>query len=233
MHHSLVHITNRLLLCLLATSALSGCAAPLLLGAAATAGYVGLQTRPAAQVGADSETKIRIKDRLAQARFAYLGEIGVDVFYGDVLLTGTVPTMAEAERVLQIVQQTQGVGKVYNELFTDTASTVSQKARDTWIATQIQPRLLGTRQSLPLNYLISVVNGHVYIIGEVASSDERNHTLHVLRTTKGVVQVHDYLRQKAPDTTDDRTNRVPTQSSSGLSNPFGATGQAPNPLPTE
>lgn len=233
MQHPLANATNRLLLCLLATSALTGCAAPLLLGAAATAGYVGLQTRPAAQVGADSETKIRIKDRLTQTRFAYLSEIGIDVFYGDVLLTGTVPTMDEAERVLQIVQQTQGVGKVYNELFTDTASTVRQKARDTWIAAQIQPRLLGTRRSLPLNYLISVVNGHVYIIGEVASSDERNHTLHVLRTTKGVVQVHDYLREKAPDTTDERTNRVSTQSGSGLSNPFGATGQAPNPLPTE
>ena len=228
-----LNTTRHVLLCVFAGSALTGCAAPLLLGAAATAGYVGLQTRPAAQVGADSETKIRIKDRLAQARFAYLGEIGIDVFYGDVLLTGTVPTAAEAERVLEIVQQTQGVGKVYNELFTDTASTVSQKARDAWIAAQIQPRLLGTRQSLPLNYLISVVNGHVYIIGEVASSDERNHTLHVLRTTKGVVQVHDYLRQIAPDTTDDRTNRVSTQSSSGLTNPFGATGQAPNPLPTE
>jgi osmotically-inducible protein OsmY len=233
MKYSFGYPTGRLLACLLTTSTLTGCAAPLLLGAAATAGYVGLQTRPAAQVGADSETKIRIKDRLAQARFAYVGEIGIDVFYGDVLLTGTVPTMAEAERVLQIVQQTQGVGKVYNELFTDTATTVSQKARDTWIAAQIQPRLLGTRQSLPLNYLISVVNGHVYIIGEVASSDERNHTLHVLRTTKGVVQVHDYLRQTAPDSADERTNRVSTQTGSGLTNPFRATGQAPNPLPVE
>ncbi len=233
MTHPLASPIFRTVACLLATSALTGCAAPLLVGAAATAGYVGLQTRSTAQIGADSETKIRIKDRLVQARFAYLTEIGVDVFYGDVLLTGTVPTLAEAERVLQIVQQTQGVGKVYNELFTDTATSARQKARDAWIVAQIQPRLLGTRQSLPLNYLISVVNGHVYIIGEVASSDERNHTLHILRTTKGVVQVHDYLRQKAPDSTDERTNRVPTQSGSGLTNPFGVSGQAPNPLPTE
>lgn len=192
----------------------AGCAAPVLIGAAAGAGYIGLQTRPATQVAQDTEVKVRIKDALTQSQFSYLTDIGIDVFYGDVLLTGVVPTNAEGERVLDIVRRTQGVKKVFNELFVGAAYTTSQKAKDAWIATQIQPRLLGAKDAYPLNYLITTVNNHVYIMGDCETAGEKDHVLHILRTTRGVQQVHDYLVVKGVNKDDDRTNVAPQESDS-------------------
>jgi len=130
---------------------------------------------------------------LAQTRSNYFTDVSVDVFYGNVLLTGVVPTTAEGDVVLDIARRTPKVGKVYNELFVGSAYTVSQKAKDAWITAQIQPRLLGAKDAYPLNYLISVINNHVYILGDVLTPGEKDHVLHILRTTRGVVQVHDYL----------------------------------------
>lgn len=202
-------------------TALSGCV-PLVLGAGAAAGYVGLQDRPFAQVAEDTQVKLLIKDKLTHANFAYLTDVGIDVYYGDVLLTGIVPTQAEGEKILAAVRQTAGVKKVYNELFVGAAYTTGQKAKDAWISTQIQPRLIGTKDAYPLNYLITVVNNHVYIMGTTNSVAEKEHVLHVLRTTSGVRQVHDYLVLKNDDKDGDgRTNTVvkPGSASSDIRNP--------------
>lgn len=193
----------------LAGTMLASCAAPVVLGAAAGAGYIGLQNRPTKQIAADTEVKVRIKDQLTQAQFAYLTDIGIDVFYGNVLLTGVVPTNAEGERVLETVRRTQGVKKVYNELFVGSAYTTGQKAKDAWISAQIQPRLLGAKDAYPLNYLITVVNNHVYIMGDTFNAGEKDHVLHILRTTRGVQQVHDYLVIKGVNESDSRANVMP------------------------
>lgn len=192
---------------------LSGCAAPLIVGAAATAGYVGLQERPSAQIAKDTALKTRIKGYLTETNYQYLSDIGIDVFYGDVLLTGILPTQKDGEDVASMVQRTQGVRKIYNELFIGAEYTTAQKAKDAWISTQIQPRLLATNGVFPLNYLITVVNSHVYILGSVGTANERSHVLHLLRTTKGVVQVHDYLILTPGEAKDDgRQNVVQPQS---------------------
>ncbi|PZP39670.1 MAG: hypothetical protein DI585_03255 [Pseudomonas fluorescens] len=206
---------SKIMLAGLACSVLAGCA-PVVMGAAAGAGYVGLQNRTSKQVASDTEVKVRIKDNLTQAKFAYLSDIGIDVFYGDALLTGVVPTNAEGDRVLDIVRRSPGVKKVYNELFVGSAYTAGQKAKDSWIAAQIQPRLLGARDAYPLNYLITVVNAHVYIMGDTETIGEKDHVIHILRTTRGVVQVHDYLTVKGVNANDERANVVPTDREGGL-----------------
>jgi osmotically-inducible protein OsmY len=172
---------------------LSGCALPLIAGAAGTAGYIGFQQRPSAQIAEDTNIKASIKKALTQRYEGYFTDVGVDVFYGNVLLTGMVPTEAEAEKVAAMARSLQGVNRVYNNMFVGMTYTSSQKARDTWISTKIQSRLLGTNDAYPLNYLISVVDGHVYILGSASTVAEKTHVLHVLQTTTGVVQVHDYL----------------------------------------
>lgn len=173
---------------------LAACPAPLLVGAAATGAFIGLQERDAAQVAKDTNTKIFIKDKLTSTNFKYLSNITVNVFEGDVLLTGIVPDREAGEHVLALSRSTPNVQRVYNELLVGATYPKQQKARDIWVSTQIKPRLLGNRQTFPINYNVSVVNGHVYIIGYATSDVEHEHVLHVLRTTQGVVQVHDYLR---------------------------------------
>lgn len=212
---------------LVATTSLGGCAAPLVIGAAATAGYVGLQTRPSGQVAADTDTKVRIKSYLTQTDYRYLSDIGIDVFYGDVLVTGIVPTADDGQVVIDTIKKTQGVRKVYNELFVGSAYSAAQKAKDAWIITQIQPRLIGTKGVYPLNYMVSSVNNHVYVLGTVTTADERTNVLHLLRTTPGVQQVHDYLMLET-ETPEGRPNLIDQSSLNDRGDR-----RPPNPLPAD
>lgn len=209
MRHTLLTLT---VTALLATS-LSGCVVPVVAGGAAAAGYVGLQDRPAAQIAKDTDIKLSIKKHLADKKFEYVADIGVDVYYNDVLLTGIVPDAAGGEQVLEIARRTEGVKRVYNELFVGAKYSMRQKASDAWVLAQIQPRLLGSENAFPLNYLISVVNGHVYVLGSVSGSEEHRHTLHILRTTRGVKQVHDYLVMNGE--TDPNKPQAPTTTKFG------------------
>jgi osmotically-inducible protein OsmY len=207
------------ILALLASTTLSACV-PMGLGAGA--GFVGLQDRPAGQTADDTGLKLGIKKNLATVQGSWLTDIGIDVYYGDVLLTGIVATREEGEKVLDIVRRTDGVKRVYNELFVGAAYSAAQRARDGWIAAQIQPRLLGAQDAFPLNYLITVVNNNVYIMGSAGSPAEHEHVLHVLRTTKGVAQVHDYLVVANKNTIDQPDVKT---------NTFGATpSKAADPL---
>jgi osmotically-inducible protein OsmY len=203
---------------------LGGCGVPLIMGAGAAAGYVGLQTRPSGQVAADTDTKVRIKSYLAQKDYRFLGDIGTDVFYGDVLVTGVVPTREQGEEIITLISKTQGVRKVYNELFVGSSYTTAQRAKDAWIAAQIKPRLIGTKGVYPLNYMISVVNNHVYALGSVETADERANALHLLRTTPGVAQVHDYLVIVSP-TPEGKPNIVNLGGGTDIER------RAPNPFP--
>jgi len=213
------HAPFRLLALAACAAALAACAAPAVLGAGAAAGYVGLQERPPRQVATDSDLKLSIKKHLAQQKFAYVADVGVDVYYNDVLLTGVVPTAAEGDKVVALARNTEGTRKIYNELFVGTAYGVGQRAKDTWIAAQLQPRLIGTRDVYPLNYLVTVANAHVYIMGTAGTGAEKQNVLHLLSTTPGVAQVHDYLTVRG-GAEDGRTTTVtPGAGGSGVRNP--------------
>ncbi len=173
---------------------LTACAVPVVIGVAATGAYMGVQERKVEQIALDTKIKIHIKDRLTNENYKYFSDIGVTVFENDILLTGVVPERQSGEKVLSIAQSVPDAGNLYNELFVGGEYTTKRKAEDAWISAKIKPRLIGHRQTFPINYLIKVVNGHVYIIGYVISDQEHEHVLHVLRTTQGVEQVHDYLR---------------------------------------
>jgi osmotically-inducible protein OsmY len=220
----------------------SACAGPLVVGAAGAAGYFGLQDRPVKQTAEDIRIKLAIKDALVQRKFSYLTDVGIEVFYGDVLITGVVPAAADGEVVLDLARRTQGVKRVYNELFVGAAYSAGLKAKDAWISAQINTRLLANKNTYPLNYLLSVV-------GSMQTSEEQRHALHILRTTQGVKQVHDYSTiagtPNAPNTLNQRGGPLPPAKAPGtgaltplkklgteLENRTGPI-QAPNPIPDD
>lgn len=186
-------IRTHILLLSVCTLPLAGCGVPFMAGAAATGAYIGLQEKGARNVVMDTKLKVAVKERLTAVDIDHLLDIGVTVFEGDVLLTGVVPKKDAGLVALETARGTSDVKRVYNELFVG-EYTAAQQARDLWIATQYKARLMGNRDTFPLNYTVTTVHGHVYIMGYVASDGEHRHVLHVLRTTPGVQKVHDYLR---------------------------------------
>lgn len=172
---------------------LQGCLAPLAIGAVGTGAYFGSQERGFSQGIHDSKIKLSLKKRLTETDANYFTSISADVLNGDVLLTGIVPTTTAGGEVLDIVRRTPDVKNIYNELFVAPGYPASRKAKDTWLATKIKGRLFTEKEVYQVNYMLSVVNSHVYVLGLAQSDAEHAHVIHVLRTTPGVAKVHDYI----------------------------------------
>lgn len=168
--------------------------APVIVGAAATGAYLAVQERGAKAAVQDTAIKTGIKDRLTNTNYKYLTNIGVHVLEGDVLLTGVAPNQEEVAKIKAEAAAENGVKQVFDEIIIADAYTTSEKASDTWIGTQLRTRLLGTKDVYSVNYITDVVKGHVYILGLAGSQSELERVLYVARTTKNVVEVHNYIR---------------------------------------
>ena len=177
----------------LSSTLVSGCV-PLFLGGVATAGYMSVQDRGAKAALIDTKIKTNIKERLTSTRYQYATEVGVNVVEGQVLLTGVVMNAKSAVEVEKIVRAVDGVESVYNELYTDGIYPAEQYTADTWILTQLRARLIGAQDVNATNYILSAVNGQVYIMGLTDSNSERERVMHMARTTKGVKRVKNYVK---------------------------------------
>ncbi|MFT7432815.1 MAG: osmotically-inducible protein OsmY [Alphaproteobacteria bacterium] len=171
---------------------LSGCL-PLLLGGAATAGYLGTQERSAKAALSDINIKTLIKDRLTGQYYKYLTQVEVSVLQGNVLLTGVVKSLKTASEVESLVRSIEGVKDVYNELFMDGIYPTTTYSSDAWVATQLKSYMFADKAIHATNYQVLAVNGHAYIFGLAENMAEREAVRHLARTTKGVVQVHSFI----------------------------------------
>lgn len=182
------------MVCLMASSLMvSGCV-PLLVGGAAMAGYMGSQDIGAIDAVEDLKIKTHIKDNLTAQNYKYLTQVEVSVIDQNVLLTGVVETSRNASEVEAIVRGTPGVDDVYNELFTDGIYPPAQYTKDTWLVTQIKSLMFKDEQIKSVNYQVQSVNNHVYVYGIAGSHAEMERVRHLARTTKGVSQVHSFIK---------------------------------------
>ncbi|MAF31726.1 MAG: hypothetical protein CMF60_05925 [Magnetococcales bacterium] len=182
------------LLGLLSTSLMASGCVPLLLGGAATAGYIASQDRGTETAISDIKIKTYIKDKLTQQHYQYLTQVEITVLRGNVLITGVVSSSKQALEVEAVVQSVQGVQQVYNELFTDGYYPAKQYTQDTWLATEIKSLMFAEKDIKSVNYNIHVVNGHAYVFGYARTASELEAVKYLLRTTKGVKQVHSFIR---------------------------------------
>ncbi len=186
---------RRLLVVGLMSSSLltTGCL-PILMGGVAAAGYVTAQDRSVQAAVSDITIKTHIKDRLTQQNYQYLTQVEITVLHGDVLMTGVVGNPKAAAEVEAVAQSVEGVKNVYNELFTDAYYPAKQYSKDAWLLTEIKSLMFADSNIKSVNYNIDVVNGHVYVFGFAKDSSEIETVKHLLRTTKGVVQVHNFIK---------------------------------------
>lgn len=207
-------IKKNLVILAATASLLSGCAAPLLLGGAAAGGYMAAQERGARSALMDTKVKTHIVDRLAGLNYKYIGAVQVDVLQGNVLLTGVIPSGENRQKILHTVMNTPDVKKVYDEMLVAGEYTTKEKAKDTWLATQIRTKMATSSGVFGINYMVSVVKNQVYILGIAADDMERERALHVARTVKGVIQVHNYIVVSASESAN-RKNNIDPASPSG------------------
>ena len=178
-------------------ASLQGCVSAAI-GAGATAGAATMEERGLSGVADDRALRLRINALLSDKDERLWRKVGMQVYMGRVLLTGTVETGAMRADAVRLAWSAKGVKEVINELQLADPGGVSGFARDTWISTQLKFALLFDKQVSSINYSIETVRGTVYLIGLAQGRVELDRVMNHARGLSYVKKVVNYVQIKRP-----------------------------------
>lgn len=158
-----------LLAAVLAATALAGCA-PLIVGTAVVGtGLVVTDRRTTGIQIEDQGIELRASARVRE--LATLGNVSVDSYNRQVLLTGEVPGEEERQRVERAVAQVENVRGIVNELAVAGNSSVGSRSNDTLIATKVKATFVDAADVQANAIKVVVTRGNVYLMGRVTERE--------------------------------------------------------------
>ncbi|MDX1568932.1 MAG: BON domain-containing protein [Xanthomonadales bacterium] len=184
----------RLAVLLLIIATLSGCAAAVVGGVAATVH----DRRSAGTILDDNAIELHATDRLHQDGAPGRGNhIRVVSYNRTVLLAGEVRTEEAKQEAERIVSQVGDVQRVVNELAIGEQTGLGRRSRDTLLTGQIKAALLGTGLPGfdPARVKVTSLRGIAYLMGLVTEEEAEKVAERVARVrgVKQVVKVFDYI----------------------------------------
>lgn len=174
--------------------ATSGCAPLVVGGAAATVGTAAAQERGLQGAVSDTAIQARINDLWFKHSVDMYQRLDMTVNQGRVLLTGRATTPEMRLDAVRLAWQADGVKEVINEIEVVDTSSLTDRARDTWISTQLRGRLMFDREISSINYTIDTVNGVVYLMGSARNQAELDRVTGHARSLPHVKRVVSYVR---------------------------------------
>ena len=143
------------------------------LGAGARTGLALAEDRPVEEIWGDTLLKLTINKKLLETSFSdTFWSLNTTIFEGRVLITGNVKNTTLRDQVSQMVWGVKGVREVLNEIEIQETNNVTQIARDKFIQTSLQARMLGDKIVSDINYKMIAHNNVLYIIGVAQSQAE-------------------------------------------------------------
>lgn len=163
-----------------------------------------------------TDTKIAtgVLSRLSDRDKGLLLDVNVDVWEQRALLTGTLDTQQEQQAVVDLVKSDSRVTTVYNDIQIvtkaekearrkeaekdkkDSKEGLGQTVDDIWINTKIEAQLIAQKGITSVNYRWRSVRNQVSVIGRANTSTERRKVLEIIKATKGVESVKQYIEIK-------------------------------------
>ncbi|HPN06585.1 MAG TPA: BON domain-containing protein [Hyphomonadaceae bacterium] len=144
----------------------------------------------------DSSAATEIKTRLFGAGgFNRFGEVDVAVVDRFVLLSGRVPSEADAKEAERIAWQVASIDEVANELQVDSYN-LGRDLNDSWIVEQVRLRLLADNDIKGTNFNIQAHNGVVYLLGLARTDEELRKAAEHASLVKGVAKVVSYVKMR-------------------------------------
>lgn len=172
----------------LAVAGLAGCAGAVV-GTGAAVGTAAYQERGVQGVARDLATATKLRTALLNEGEAFATGVGVEVYEGRALLTGTLPTEEMRAKAVALAWKAEGVKDVINEIQIREAN-LRDLARDSWITTQLKSKITIDKEIRAINYSIETVNGIVYLIGIAQDQDELDR---IIAYARGISYVRDII----------------------------------------
>ena len=164
------------------------------LGAGARTGLALAEDRPVEEIWGDTLLKLTINKKLLETSFSEtFWSLNTTIFEGRVLITGNVKDTTLRDQVSQIVWGVKGVREVLNEIEIQETNNVTQIARDKFIQTSLQARMLGDKIVSDINYKMIAHNNVLYIIGVAQSQAELEKVVAHARAIRYVKRFVNYI----------------------------------------
>lgn len=178
----------------LGAGGLGGCAGAVVGGGAAV-GTAAYQERGLQIVARDLAVATKVRVAMLNAGEQYVIGVGVEVYEGRVLLTGTLANEEMRATAVSLAWKGEGVTDVINEIQIGEAS-LRDLARDSWITAQLKSKLTFDKKILAINYSIETVNGIVYLIGIAQNQRELDRVIAHARNIGYVRRIISHVRMK-------------------------------------
>ena len=174
---------------------ITGCA-PVLIGAGAATGVAVSQERGLKAAATDTAISTEIHHLWFQESDIIFTRVQIQVQEGRVLLSGVVPDPESRVDAVRLAWQANGVREVINEIEVADDTTLTDKARDTWIAAKLKGRLLLDKNVSSINYSVEVVNQSIFLIGIAQDQTELDRVIAHTKDVSYVRRVVSYVRVK-------------------------------------
>lgn len=187
----------RLIMALLAASLISTnltACFPIVAGGAAAGTLVAADRRTSGAYLEDQSIAIKAENRIKEK----LGDkihVNANSFNRNVLLTGEAIDEASKETAGSIVKAIENVRNVTNELSIGSASSVSSRSSDVYLASKVKARMISENKFPAIYVKVTVENSVAYLMGLVTHK-EANDATEITRSTDGiqkVVKVFEYI----------------------------------------
>lgn len=184
-----------LLLIVICSVYLQGCAAIVVAGAAGSVA-IAHDKRTNKEIIKDQRIKNNIIAGISvDKELKKLAHINVITYNATVLLTGEAPSEELRSRAVDIARNNKQVKQVFNAVKIMKPTSYKSRNNDTWITTKVKSQLLGKKEINGLQVKVYTENAHVFLMGMVAreKGDIAAQAASQVKGVKRVVKVFEYV----------------------------------------
>lgn len=176
-----------------------------------------LEVRPLSRQLEDAKIHANLLQEYLRVDSGLPVDVNTDVWEGRVLLTGLVDSKKKQDAILSITRGDSRIEAVYDHILLGSPAEVARNrevaktqpaaerdvvkisriASDVWIEAKLKTQFLTAEGVKSVNYRWQSVRNKVYIIGRARTEFEKNLVLQIIRGTKGVIHLEEYIQVKS------------------------------------
>jgi len=191
---------------------------------AATATEIAVEERTLNEMGGDLKVKAAILQALAAEGKELFMAVSVDVYQGNVLMTGAVKTAEDDQKAETLIKKVEGVSRVYNELHITKDLGFLESARDAGIELKVKFAVMAGAGFRYPNYRWRATNGTVYLFGMAQTEEEYDAVYDKVRGITEVERLITHIQIKPPVPPPDQPKDEAKLASPAVSSPQPQTG---------
>ncbi len=181
---------NKLLIFILMSFILSGCAGVSSKGLFGTGVSVALDPRTVGTQIDDSIMEKSITAKILSKDKKYLLAVKTKVLDGRIFITGKVDSPEEKLMITKLAWETKGARSVRNDIKIKEEFNFKQSAKDLLITSQLRTALIVNKNIKATNYQIDTYKKKIYVYGIALSSEEKDL---VISEAKEILDVEDVI----------------------------------------